>query len=281
MTKRKLLLIIISIFVCVNLFSLWASTNWLKVNTFLCDRDKLPEELEIMVLSDLHEHEFGEDNEKLISKVEEQAPSLILILGDFINKDSEDTDRVFNLIQKMNKIAPVYFAWGNHELEYMDATGIDLQADLESTGAILLEKEFVDLEINGQEIRLGGMYGYAFKGGYVDAAYMEKVEFLREFQDTDRLKIMMCHRPDSFIFGDASEAWDVDLVVSGHNHGGQVVIPFLGGVVGMDQGYFPEYVHGMYEKDEMNIFVTSGLGTSWKMVPRWNNRPEVAVVKVK
>ena len=76
------------------------------------------------------------------------------------------------------------------------------------------------------------MYEYAFglNGNNDAAAASEEVlEFLTEFQDTDRLKIMMSHRPDSFIFGDASRVWEIDLVVSAHNHGGQVVLPFLGG----------------------------------------------------
>ena len=61
-------------------------------------------------------------------------------------------------------------------------------------------------------------------------------DFLEEFQNTDRYKIMLCHRPDSFVFGDASDYWKIDLVISGHDHGGQVVIPFKGGLYGGDQG---------------------------------------------
>lgn len=105
--------------------------------------------------------------------------------------------------------------------------------------------------------------------------------FLEEFEDTDAFKIMISHRPDSFIFGEAAEEWDIDLVVSGHLHGGQVVVPLLGGVYGGDQGYFPEYVHGMYEIGNMHLFVTSGLGTNKKAVPRVNNRPEVAVIEIR
>ena len=101
-----------------------------------------------------------------------------------------------------------------------------------------------------------------------------------DFQDTDRLKIMMAHRPDSFIFGDAASVWDVDLVVSGHDHGGQVVVPFAGGVFGGDQGYFPKYVHGMYEKERLHLLVSSGLGSANEPLPRVNNLPEVAVVEI-
>ena len=94
------------------------------------------------------------------------------------------------------------------------------------------------------------------------------------------MKIMMSHRPDSFIFGNASSVWKVDLVVSGHDHGGQVVLPVLGGVFGGDQGYFPEYIHGMYQKDQMHIFVSSGLGSYGEILPRINNVPEIAVIHI-
>ena len=149
---------------------------------------------------------------------------------------------------------------------------------------IVLDEEYKDIEVNGNNIRLGGLYAYAFGSGATEnEAALAKPEvkaFLEEFQDTDKLKIMVSHRPDSFIFGDAAKAWGVDLVISGHLHGGQVVIPFLGGVFGGDQGYFPEYVHGMYKKDNMNIFVTSGLGSGHKPLPRFNNIPEIAVIDI-
>lgn len=127
------------------------------------------------------------------------------------------------------------------------------------------------------------MYDYAF-GLYgndsVESMDPEIRSFLEEYQDTDSLKVMMSHRPDSFIFGDASSAWAVDLVVSGHDHGGQVVLPVLGGVFGGDQGYFPQYIHGMYQKDQMHIFVTSGLGSHGEILPRINNIPEIAVLHI-
>ena len=85
---------------------------------------------------------------------------------------------------------------------------------------------------------------------------------------------------DSFIFGEASKAWDIDLVVSSHDHGGQVVIPFLGGFYGGDQGYFPEYIHGLYNKDKMKILISSGLGSNKQKLPRFNNVPEVMVVNL-
>lgn len=284
MSKRKKFIITIFILLlCFLLANLWASYNWLVINCYEHETSEIESEVKIVVISDLHEHEFGTNNEDLIEKIKAQTPDLLLVLGDFVNKDSKDADVTLSLIESLVEDVPVYFALGNHELDYMENSKNDLVRDLEEIGAIVLDKEYIDINIRGNAIRLGAMYEYAFgQNGYNEAmaAPQEIIDFLEDFQNTDNFKIMMSHRPDSFIFGDASTVWDVDLVVSGHNHGGQVVVPFLGGVYGGDQGYFPEYVHGMYEKDDMHIFVTSGLGSDRKIVPRFNNRPEIAVLKL-
>lgn len=139
------------------------------------------------------------------------------------------------------------------------------------------------VEIGGCKVRIGGMYEYAFALDGDNSA--ENLtgnvrDFLEEFQNTDRYKIMLCHRPDSFVFGDASDYWKIDLVISGHDHGGQVVIPFKGGLYGGDQGWFPPYVHGLYRTGRIRLFVTSGLSSEKQKLPRWNNRPEIAVLNV-
>ena len=188
------------------------------------------------------------------------------------------------LIRQVKETAPVYYALGNHEEAYIADGHPELEDELAEAGAVVLDKNYTDIEVNGVQIRLGGMYDYAFGlNGNNDAlaAPDDTLSFLREFQNTDRLKIMLAHRPDSFIFGDASQVWDVDLVISGHNHGGQVILPFLGGLYGGDQGWFPEYVHGMYEKGNFQMFVTSGLGSNRQKLPRFNNPPEVAVLTIR
>ena len=230
--------------------SLWISTNLLTVRQFEADFGT-GSEVRAVVISDLHNHSFGGGNHELAEKI---------------------------------RGAPVYYALGNHELEYMAAGHPELEEELEAAGAVVLDKEYTDIEINGMQIRLGGMYDYAFGlNGDNDAlaAPEDTLTFLQDFQDTDRIKVMLSHRPDSFIFGDASKVWDVDLVISGHNHGGQVVIPFLGGLFGGDQGWFPEYVHGMNEKDGIRIFETAGLGSDRQKLPRFNNPPEIAVLTIK
>lgn len=278
------LAILLAIAVLYVLISLWASAYFLTVRRFQVDLNNGGAPIRAVVISDLHDREFGEKNEKLAEKIKEQEPDLILMVGDMLNEDSKDAHAPVELISSLYGTAPIYYSLGNHEENYIDSGHSELIEQLEAAGAVVLDRSYADLEVNGVQLRLGGMYDYAFGlNGNNDAlaAPENTLNFLQDFQDTDRMKIMLAHRPDSFIFGDASKVWDVDLVISGHNHGGQVVIPFLGGLHGGDQGWFPEYIHGLYQKDNLQIFVTSGLGSSGKKLPRFNNPPEVAMLTIK
>ncbi len=283
LTGVLLLLILLTVYV---LGSLWVSKNHLVVRKFTVHTGGNETGFRAVVIGDLHNHEFGEENETLVKTIEEQNPDLILMAGDMLNADSASPAVPVTLIEQLKNIAPVYYALGNHEIEYMEQTGEDLTKELTAAGAVVLDKAYVDLATEGVSIRLGGMYDYAFGTdketgeNLASAAPEDTAAFLQEFQDTDRLKIMLSHRPDSFIFGDASEVWDVDLVISAHDHGGQVVLPFLGGVYGGDQGWFPKYIHGLYQKEKIQLFVTSGLGTNRELVPRFNNPPEIAVLTI-
>lgn len=286
MAKRKLVWIPVLAAAALGIYlavSFWVSSNWLVVRKFQTGFGQSGGTVRLAVLGDLHDHEFGEHNRELAEKVKEQEPDLILLLGDMLNGSSSSASVPLELIELLKETAPVYYALGNHELEYEEKGHPELIRELEEAGAEVLEKEYVDLTVGGVKLRLGGMYEYAFGlNGNNDAlaAPEDVLDFLLEFQDTDRLKIMMSHRPDSFIFGDASQVWDIDLVISAHNHGGQVVLPFAGGLYGGDQGWFPQYVHGLYHKDNLRLFITSGLGTDREKFPRFNNPPEIAVLDV-
>ena len=302
LTKNKTVILLLIILLILIWFvgEILISYHWMKVNRYPVTVRNLPYTdtvtdagFKMVVLSDLHDHEFGKDNEQLIRRVKEQNPELIILDGDMLNEDSK-SDRVpVRLVEGLEEIAPVYYALGNHELDYIGAAeGKKMQKhpedsglvkDLTDAGACVLEEGYRDVEIGGCKVRIGGMYEYAFAlDGDNSAENLtgDARDFLKDFQNTDWYKIMLCHRPDSFIFGDASDYWKVDLVISGHNHGGQVVIPFKGGLYGGDQGWFPPYVHGLYRTGRIRLFVTSGLSSEKQILPRWNNRPEIAVLNV-
>lgn len=289
MLKKKvltILLILLFLLVVAVAVSAVHSRTWLIVREWTVSTPRISQEFTAVVIADLHGSSFGTQNEQLVEKIKEQQPDLILIAGDMLNEDAASDQEVCALVRSLTGIAPVYYGYGNHEMGFMEAKKKrkhSFPKDLQEAGATVLEKNYVDLTLGTDQVRIGGLYEYAFGHNGQDSAEAAPEEiknFLQEFEDTDHFRIMISHRPDSFIFGNASSYWKVDLVISGHDHGGQVVLPLLGGVFGGDQGYFPAYVHGLYTKDNLQLFVTSGLGSQKEKIPRINNRPEIAVLHV-
>lgn len=253
------------------------------VRTWTVPVQHLSAPVRAVVMADLHNRDFGEDNRVLEELTADAEPDLILLDGDIVNADAADAGVAVSLALALKDIAPVYYAWGNHELDYLSAGTSPLREELEAAGAAVLDREWTDLTVNSAALRLGGLYDYAFAMDDFNTCDPERMDpeiydFLTAFQDTDRCRIMLSHRPDSFIFGEAAATWDVDLVISGHDHGGQVVLPLLGGVFGGDQGLFPAYVHGICEKDGLTLAITSGLGSQREALPRFRNPPEIMVL---
>lgn len=273
--------IAIAVFIKVEIY---ISYNSLEAEEYTISSDRINSEVKLALISDLHDHTFGEKNEELVQMLKEQEPDLILMAGDMINDISKDSHVAVELIEQVKDIAPVYYSLGNQEEDYIGRGTSDLLNELKDAGAIVLDESYQDIQVNGNVIRLGGMYDYAFALDGNNTTTKESMrpslyQFLTDFQDTDSYRLMMAHRPDSFIFGDATRTWEIDLVVSGHNHGGQVILPFLGGIYGGDQGWFPKYVDGVHHfKKVKNMVITRGLGSGEEKLPRFNNKPEVVMI---
>lgn len=283
--KQKSFIIILSALamLCMAcLYTLLLSKLALSVTRFELFNPKLPEPIRIVQLTDLHNSEFGKGNERLIRKVREQQPDLILLTGDMLNQYEERTDVPVNLIRELSQIAPVYASYGNHEQQHEKNYGTDLRAVFTEAGATVLEWDWIDVEIKGQELRIGGIYGYCMAGYYLKTDETDEMEtaFLDDFCDTDRTKLLLCHMPVAWIKYGSLDYWDTDYVFAGHAHGGQVRIPFVGGLYAPDQGWFPGRCEGLfYSKDgEHTLVLSRGLGTSRSKLPRLNNIPEILVL---
>ena len=278
----KILVIIFFILILACLASIWVSYNWLTVTHFTVRSSKISEPFRIVLVSDLHEHQFGRDNEKLAVKIREQSPDLIVIDGDMINGDSENADTAVELVRALKEAAPVYYSFGNHEYSYMEAGHEDLTEELEAAGAVVLNYQSIDIDVKGNQIRLGGLYEYGFETGMQSEEENERaIPYLEEYADTDRYLIMCAHRPESFYPWDMADQWGIDLVLSGHLHGGQVIIPGVGGLYNSLDGFFPKFDYGQYKLGDSDMVITRGLGSNPKMLPRFNNPPEIAVVEVR
>ena len=278
----KRLVIIFFILILACLASIWISYNWLTVTHFTVRSSKISEPFRIVLVSDLHEHQFGRDNEKLAVKIREQSPDLIIIDGDMINGDSENADTAVELVRALKETAPVYYSFGNHEYSYMEAGHEDLTEELEAAGAVVLNYQSIDIDVKGNPVRLGGLYEYGFETGMQSEEENERaIPYLEEYADTDRYLIMCAHRPESFYPWDMADQWGIDLVLSGHLHGGQVIIPGVGGLYNSLDGFFPKFDYGQYKLGDSDMVITRGLGSNPKMLPRFNNPPEIAVVEVR
>lgn len=285
MYKRKKTTFIIAILLLltiISVISLCTSTHALTITTYQLSSN-IPTSLRILQLTDLHNSEFGENNSRLISAVRTQSPDLILLTGDLLNSNEQRTDIATNLITQLCEIAPVYCSNGNHEIEYQEKYGVDVDELYREAGAVVLEKEYRDIIINDQKIRLGGIYGYCLPGKYLETgeADQEECAFLEKFQNTDLPTILMCHMPVCWMINGSLDAWDVDYVFAGHVHGGEVILPFIGGLYGPDLGWFPGRMEGIFtsENKEKTLFLSRGLGTS-ERIPRFNNIPEIMVVDI-
>ena len=277
----KILFIIIAILFLACLTSIWLSYNWPTVSNYTVTSSKIAEPFRMVLISDLHDHQFGKNNEKLVEKIREQSPDLIIIDGDMINSDSENADTAVEVVRALKEIAPVYYSYGNHEYAYMEAGHTDLQAELEEAGAVVLNYQNMDIEIKGNPIRLGGLYEFGFETGMQSEEENQRaLSYLEKYVDTERYLIMCAHRPDSFDPWDTADDWGIDLVLSGHLHGGQVIIPGIGGLYSQLEGFLPQYDYGQYKLGDSDMIITRGLGSNPKILPRFNNLPEIAVVDV-
>lgn len=280
--KIALSITILLLLIIISVISLSTSAHALTTTHYTLSSTTISS-LRIVQLTDLHNSEFGEDNARLVSTVRDQSPDLILLTGDLLNSDEQRTDIATNLIAKLCEIAPVYFSNGNHEIEYEERYGVDIDELYREAGAVVLEKEYQDITVKNQKIRLGGIYGYCLPGKYLETgeADPEETAFLEAFQDTDLPKILMCHMPVCWMINGSLDDWDVDYVFAGHLHGGEVILPFVGGLYGPDLGWFPRKLEGLYssENGENTLILSRGLGTN-EIIPRFNNIPEVMVVDI-
>lgn len=271
--------IVIVILIGVFLFAvdLILSQKYISVTRYRYQNPEIKQSFKIVDLTDLHNFQYGDENCRLINKVKNESPDVIFLTGDMLNADEERTDILMNLIQQLVNIAPVYASLGNHEIEYMQLSGNrNLIAQMEEAGATVLDKKYIDIEIKNQKVRLGGIYGYVLSS---DDKEDPEQTFMEEFQDTDRFKILLSHMPEGLLLWKSMEYWDVDLVFSGHVHGGQMRIPFVGGLYDPEEGFFPTYTKGMYECGNGTMVLSAGLGSS-RGIPRVNNLPELVVCEI-
>lgn len=283
MSKKKLVLTAILALAILLIYSFYNSQYSLTVTNYTLSSPKITVPIRIVQLTDLHNSEFGENNARLVDLVTQQKPDLIVMTGDMLNGRKEETEIAANLVRNLTDVAPVYFAYGNHEVTHEVEFRRDLTELFEEAGATVLERAYEDVTVCGQTIRIGGIYGYCLPEKYLRTGEAKRweCEFLKEFQDTEHYTILLAHLPTCWIRNDNLDIWQIDCVLSGHEHGGQIRLPLIGGLYAPDQGFFPGRSSGVYtSQDGERVMVLSrGLGSA-NAVPRLNNVPEIVVVDI-
>lgn len=276
-------MILLLIVFCVSLFvilDIIFSKSVLQITEYEIRTEKLDTNIKVVHLTDLHNSKFGKNNEKLVEKIKAQKPDIVCITGDLINMHSDNTSVATNLIEELSALFPVFISFGNHESEYQYMKKTDLKRMFENAGATVLDFTYEDIEISGSKLRIGGFYGYGFAEDH-EAAKDDESYFLKEFQATDKYKILLAHMPFSWYHGESLDYWNVNLVLAGHTHGGQIRLPYIGGLYAPDIGWLPGRECGLYDsQDEQNIMVLSrGLGST-EAIPRFDNFPEIVAIEL-
>jgi len=230
----------------------------------------------IVQLSDIHDSEFGANNSELVSKVKLLSPDAIFLTGDFIDRNRYDLNQSLEIVKQLQNVAPFYYVTGNHEISTNDEEHI--KAELTRLGVHVLSNESVMIERGlDEQIAVGGIED-PLSSTLDEKDYVEQV-IDKTFSNVsdDMYKILLSHRPEQFeVYVDRQ----IDLVFSGHAHGGQIRIPGIGGLVAPGQGWFPKYTSGVHNMDKTSMVVSRGLGNS---IVRFRvfNRPEIIVVTLK
>ena len=273
--KKTVLIVSVLVILCLGIWTLWGNIA-LEVNEYEIMSDRIPEAFagfRIAQVSDLHNKDFGEGYGQLLTLLSQINPDIIVVTGDLIDSRQTDLDIALEFAWQAGKIARVYYVSGNHEARIPEYE--DFKIGLVKAGVVILENQKVEITREGESITLMGIEDPSFQEDYLfgdsESVARQAIEDLQN--ESDGYTVLLSHRPELF---DLYVDTEMDLVFSGHAHGGQFRLPFIGGLVAPNQGFFPEYDAGLFSEGSTTMIVSRGVGNS--IIPiRVNNRPEIVV----
>jgi len=250
-----------------------------KVSSFILYEKNLPAEFDgfkIAHISDLHSVPAN----GVYEIIADSAPDVTVITGDLVHDDDTDYDKVLDLVRKLSGISPVYAVTGNHDLWRFNHKHVI--KTIKNHGVTFLRNEMIELEKNEKKIALFGMDDPFSK---IPDVIEEKIKkYYRQLPDYEGFKILLFHRANLF---DSIKNLGFDIILSGHMHGGQIRLPWLGGVCGPTSAMlskagmlFPKYTAGIYNYQNTSMIVNRGIGNTLP-VPRFGNPPEVGIITLK
>ncbi|OJF94190.1 metallophosphoesterase [Alkalibacterium sp. 20] len=266
------------IFIAGLSFFLYWGNNAIEMTHYSYSSDEIPQSFDgytVVQVSDLHNKDFDKN---LTNKIESENPDIIVITGDLIDRNRTDLAIAKDFLEDASSIAPLYFVSGNHEVASNKYP--ELKEMLDEVGVINLDNASQLLEKNNEQINLLGLadpltilFEEVEKEGTEELVLQKQMEELMNESPTD-FNLLLSHRAELI---DIYEESDVDLVLTGHAHGGQIRLPIIGGIYSPGQGFLPDYTIGEYTKGTTTMIVSRGLGNS--VFPlRLFNRPELVVM---
>lgn len=275
--KKLIPIILPVILTMLAIWTVWCNMT-VGVTHYTVVSNRLPaafDHYKIAVISDLHNAEFGQNNSSLISLIEKEEPDIIAITGDLIDSSRTDIEIAENLVKKLVEIAPCYYVTGNHEA-WIGEQYQELEEKLLDIGVVIFHDNTEQVAKNNEIIQFAGLDDPDFTDR--DSSIQESMlnTKLGNMGLTEDYCVLLSHRPETF---NAYASKNIDLVLSGHAHGGQFRLPFIGGVIAPNQGFFPKYDAGEYFEKNTTMIVSRGIGNS--IIPiRFNNRPEIVIAEL-
>ena len=240
----------------------------------------LPESFDgfrIAQVSDLHNCQIGKENEKIVSLLKKTKPDMIAITGDMIDSRRTDISTATALAQKMVKIAPCYYVCGNHEAR-MPNEYETLMKKLKAIGVTTMKNDKAVLSKNNRKITIIGAedpYAIRKDTGEENADLMDSA--LTKLQaNSNSFTLLLSHKPELL---STYAKHNIDLVLTGHAHGGQIRLPFVGGLFAPNQGFLPKLCSGIHKKENTTMVISRGIGNSQFPI-RFLNPPEIPIIEL-
>ena len=255
--------------------------NKIDITRYTVSNSTVNNELVLVHLSDVHSKPFR----KAVETVKGLKPDIILITGDYINDKGKNKEKMLEIGKELAAVAPVFYITGNHErrLDYFE----ELMEELKSIGFHVLLNEVEKIEVKGNTVSVLGLdenqanfedYSSRKKGTFI---YNDMKPYFDELSRHGGFKIVLSHYPENFkaVAENNYSRYDFDIQLSGHAHGGQFILPFVGPVYSPGQGFFPKYAKGSFG-DRPKLIISRGLGNA-EFPLRLFNHPEINVIKIK
>lgn len=269
--KNNKKIIILFSFITVILIFFWYQNNHIVIDVYDYKSSKISDNTEkfsIVQISDLHNACFGKNNKNLVDDIKSLEPDIIVITGDIVDSNHTDIGVAIDFVRQMTERYPVYYVTGNHEYWLDEGQRRELFTGMKDAGAVILNNEKITIDVGTDSITLIGLDD--------NSLHDATLHSIMETCDKNELMVVLAHEPQYLDkYCDAG----ADLVLTGHAHGGQMILPFIGPLIAPAQGFFPTYTAGQFQKESTTMYISRGLGNS--VIPvRLFNYPEIVCVEI-